>query len=831
MRRILLLIFCQCISTLSYCQNIFGFSYYTNEEDSVIVTKVFKNSPADKAGLKVGDFLNFINDIPLSFKKKELLTKVLSDAPAMNNELRFYRAPDVKKTNLNKAPLSSFEFSCISGNCSNGDCVVESTFGYTIKGKCSNNAISGTAECYYNDGALYYKGNLLNNKFDGNGIQYTADKIKFEGNFKNGLRQGNGKITYPDNSYLTGIWKEDKIDGNAQFYNANTKQTSNRVYKNGKLELETKTDVLAENNTGAKPTSTSITNTEINKVKKDPATTLKILEAKSGYMWPTDFFSEKYPNAIPKKQKPPFEKSDYKNLASAASLTPETLKLVVEQCAYENWPTLYKSYPDINTLFKFAFRNLTFERVLTFRADKNNGEYRSYGQYSIIFIRNAGNKHAPKEMLSDDGIGFFMCVDAEIIQDFMNPAFSYTAFTIDKPFKGGGFGNWQAKKEVYIQDMISIEGQYYNAGYNISDKELQTSLGLSDAEFKKLKDLCDVQYRPDGLKTEKQIIDAQRNAVFVDMKVYQLANLGSTHLIYVPKNENYHLAQNMQPKSSEGWYFCTKSNVNINKPDASYISSIKATTDANMEKYRIEQAAREEKMKQDAYAKAIWTEKNKFKGVFLLQYDGNFSNYATNDDELIRVVSVFGPVNQIFTEADRLILEDKYQSSTWKLKNSNFNENMNEAQAIKYLTEVKGYDRFSINTNYSYTIPVRMSKSDADELKKIDAELKKNQLERDQLYKEMTESNSTEKNVQIKKTMTDVLSNTKKEIPRDTYVEVVSIDNADKNYNTLKEYIGKKGTTKTALKQNSDGTYSGMIEFTFDFNVISFEKVTVKIIP
>ncbi|MBK9794163.1 MAG: PDZ domain-containing protein [Sphingobacteriales bacterium] len=67
MRRILLLIFCQCISTLSYCQNIFGFSYYTNEEDSVIVTKVFKNSPADKAGLKVGDFLNFINDIPLSF--------------------------------------------------------------------------------------------------------------------------------------------------------------------------------------------------------------------------------------------------------------------------------------------------------------------------------------------------------------------------------------------------------------------------------------------------------------------------------------------------------------------------------------------------------------------------------------------------------------------------------------------------------------------------------------------------------------------------------------------------------------------------------------------
>lgn len=98
-----------------------------------------------------------------------------------------------------------------------------------------------------------------------------------------------------------------------------------------------------------------------------------------------------------------------------------------------------------------------FEKVLTFRADKDNGEYRSYGQYTIIFIRNDDNKHAPKEMLSDDGIGFFMCVDAEILQNFMNPVYNYTAFTIDKPFKGGGFGNWQSKKAAYIQDMKSIE--------------------------------------------------------------------------------------------------------------------------------------------------------------------------------------------------------------------------------------------------------------------------------------------------------------------------------------------------------------------------------------
>ncbi len=94
----------------------------------------------------------------------------------------------------------------------------------------------------------------------------------------------------------------------------------------------------------------------------------------------------------------------------------------------------------------------------------------------------------------------------------------------------------------------------------------------------------------------------------------------------------------------------------------------------------------------------------------------------------------------------------------------------------------------------------------------------------------MLVNNSVEKTEQIKKTMTDVLSAPKKEIPRDTYVEVISIEKSDMNYNQLKEYTGKKGTTKTALKLNSDGTYSGMIEFSSDFSVITFKHVKVKII-
>ena len=225
-------------------QNVFGFEYYIDNEENLRIKNILKNSPAEKVGLKVGDYLNFINDIPLSSAPLERISKLFQEIPNNNNELRYYREGEVYKTIISKVPLSSFEFVCISGNCSNGDCVLESTYGYTIKGKCNNNVISGSAECYNADGSLFYKGNMLNNKFEGNGIQYGSNKSTFEGIFKNGIRQGNGKITNSDNSYLTGFWKDGKIEGNAQFYNANTKQLENRVYKNGKLENETNTNCL-----------------------------------------------------------------------------------------------------------------------------------------------------------------------------------------------------------------------------------------------------------------------------------------------------------------------------------------------------------------------------------------------------------------------------------------------------------------------------------------------------------------------------------------------------------------------------------------------------------
>ena len=601
----------------------FGFIFGAKGADSIVVLKVIKSSPAEKAGFRINDIITEYNGQNIRYKSRPEAAKIFKESAFTNNTFKILRNNSMLTVTADKVNSKTLEFVCISSTCDNGECIIEHINGYTIKGNCKDGNIIGNAKFATEDGFVFYEGqvkklsSIFNNYayvFHGFGKEKFSNGNSFEGNYVNGKKDGNGVLTFADGTQKKGIWKEDKY------------------------------------------------------------------------------------------------------------------------------------FDDIS----IGFANERF-RVASER----------------IYL------HHPK-----------------------------------KEFKS---------KMVEVTDA--------------EKQKVMSKYKLTEAEIDKLFALCDMKYKPTHLNTPAKIKTIiEQNQKDKPYEAYFVAQIYSAdneiyYIIYLPTAYNSWLPEGVKFDVADGLYFCipaTEANFGDYYSYESKLAILKAA----------EEDKKREQEQQKLFAeKAEWSAKNKFKGVFLLQYDGNFSNYATNDDELIRVVSVFGPVNQIFTEADRLILEDKYQSSTWKLKNSNFNENMNEAQAIKYLTEVKGYDRFSINTNYSYTIPVRMSKSDADELKKIDAELKKNQLERDQLYKEMTESNSTEKNVQIKKTMTDVLSNTKKEIPRDTYVEVISIDNADKNYNTLKEYIGKKGTTKTALKQNSDGTYSGMIEFTFDFNVISFEKVTVKIIP
>jgi hypothetical protein len=360
-------------------------------------------------------------------------------------------------------------------------------------------------------------------------------------------------------------------------------------------------------------------------------------------------------------------------------------------------------------------------------------------------------------------------------------------------------------------------------------KKAMSEYKLSEEDINKLFALCDMKYKPTHLNTPAKIKTIiEQNQKDKPYEAYFVALINGEdneiyYIIYLPTAYNRWLPEGMKFEVQDGLYFCipaTEGNFGDYYSFESKLAILKGVE---------EDKKREQEQQKLFTEKAEWSAKNKFKGVFLLQYDGNFSNYDKNDDELIRVVSVFGPVNQIFTEADRLILEEKYQSSIWKLKNSNFNENMNEAQAIKYLMEVKGYDRFSINNNYSYTIPIRMSKSDADEMKKIDAELAKNQQEINKLYKEIVEDKLTEKSSMRQKAMTDIFAG-KSAINNPTTVEIIDISTSDKYYTENKKFIGKIGTVEATLIENGDGTYYGTIQFPDEKYSTIFYKIKVKII-
>lgn len=707
----------------AYCQNVFGFEYYSNSKDTVLVTKVYPNSPAEKCGLKKGDFLNLLNNIPLSFKSLEDLQKILTAAPIVNNSMTYYRNGFKSFTcSINKAPLQSFEFSCVSENCNNGNCTLQSIRGYKIIGNCKNGIINGEAKFYVND-KLYFSGSVKDNVREGNGIEYNKE-YTFEGNYTDGLKEGKGKIIFNDNTSLVGNWIKGNLEGKAELYNTKKELWKKRVYENGKLisEEELKTSIPQ-------------VSAKAKELTKSPALVKEILADKdqtSAWDWETYYFNSvniKKVGLVAMRQKPPLSKSDYKKYGQHvyAKLSPKALEKAVEQCAFENWPEFYKNYKNPDELFKGPFPNLTVEKLFDFQVEKDNGEYKSeYYIYSVIFIRDKKNSYAPKELLSDDGIGFFMCVPKYVIQDTKDKFYSYAPFTMDNFEKVRGFKNWTTKKQVYIFDMESVK-ESFDAGW-IGDSEIKKNLNLNDAELQQLKELCDKKNRPDGLKTNEDIKSAQRNGKFLDAVVYNLLGDESSKILYMPSSENQHLPYSIRPKNNDGWYFCSSSNIDKEAPNEKTRSRILATTDASMDAYRIEQAAREEKMKKDAADLAEWKLNNEFKGVAIYQLSGgNYNN--TVDPYSYKVVSIFGPPNQKILQIDRkeldkLVGED--EKSTIKF---DYQKGMTEEKAENFITNTTGSHRFSINNNYIYTIPKRDNNSANQKdtyLEELDKQLEEN---------------------------------------------------------------------------------------------------------
>lgn len=73
-------------------------------------------------------------------------------------------------------------------------------------GQWSNNKINGIGNLYFADGDLEYSGEWRNDEFNGWGTLFsqTENWKKYEGEFKNGVREGRGKMEFADGTIYDG---------------------------------------------------------------------------------------------------------------------------------------------------------------------------------------------------------------------------------------------------------------------------------------------------------------------------------------------------------------------------------------------------------------------------------------------------------------------------------------------------------------------------------------------------------------------------------------------------------------------------------------------------
>jgi hypothetical protein len=159
----------------------FGFAYYTNSTDTLIVKNVFTGGPAFNAGFKEGDFIKKINGIDVAKKNVEELNRFIQ---SLQGKAVFSLLRNNKPIQLaiEKDLRYKFDRECLSGNCING---------------------TGTALSKTNPGQMlegvFKDGELIDGSWYINAKSMT-DK---------GLRVRNGKLIY--GRFFTGnIWDRKK---------------------------------------------------------------------------------------------------------------------------------------------------------------------------------------------------------------------------------------------------------------------------------------------------------------------------------------------------------------------------------------------------------------------------------------------------------------------------------------------------------------------------------------------------------------------------------------------------------------------------------------------
>jgi hypothetical protein len=109
-----------------------------------------------------------------------------------------------------------------------------------------NGMYSGKGSMVFSDGA-FLTGEWKNGKLNGKGANLSKNGNLYSGNFLEGKKDGKGSLIYKDNSILQGEWKADKFNGRCIFIPGNAGTVNDNIYaedkKNGlgyQYELDNK---------------------------------------------------------------------------------------------------------------------------------------------------------------------------------------------------------------------------------------------------------------------------------------------------------------------------------------------------------------------------------------------------------------------------------------------------------------------------------------------------------------------------------------------------------------------------------------------------------------
>lgn len=205
----------------------FGFTYNLFSDGADVET-VFKNSPAEKAGLKPGDIILMVNDSALRKMTKERVANIFATAPVASKFLLGYIGEDDelyrgKTISITKEQRSSFLNKCLEGNCINGTGKHIDLEGTVYEGSFKNGKRNGKGKSVAANNVVY-DGEWKENKREGSGTasykvkgyDFANKNFTYDGTWKNDMMDGTGKYVFGDGSYYMGQVKENKFEGKGQ---------------------------------------------------------------------------------------------------------------------------------------------------------------------------------------------------------------------------------------------------------------------------------------------------------------------------------------------------------------------------------------------------------------------------------------------------------------------------------------------------------------------------------------------------------------------------------------------------------------------------------------